>query len=74
VIEMIIDEENFHIYMFPSMLGIGINFGIAVNPKGGDCCIMFSLISKDFFQSVDVKNCHCIIDVLIFGSYGHICN
>jgi hypothetical protein len=47
VIEMAIDEENFHVYMFPSMIGVDINVGISINAKGGDYCIMFSLMSKD---------------------------
>jgi hypothetical protein len=38
---MTIDEEHFHVYMLPSMIGVDINVGVAINAKGGDCCIMF---------------------------------
>jgi hypothetical protein len=47
VIEMTIDEEQFHVYMLPSMIGVDINVGIAINAKGGDCWIMLSLMSKE---------------------------
>ena len=47
VIEMTIDEEKCHVYIFPSMIGVDINVGISINAKGGDCCIMFSLMSND---------------------------
>jgi hypothetical protein len=44
---MTIDEEKFHVYMFPSMISVDINVGISINAKGGDCWIMFSLMPKD---------------------------
>jgi hypothetical protein len=46
VIEMTIDVEQFLVYMLPSMIGVDINVGIVINAKGGDCWIMFSLMSK----------------------------
>jgi hypothetical protein len=44
---MPIDVEKCFVYMFPSMVGVHINAGIAINAKGGDCWIMFSLMPKD---------------------------
>jgi hypothetical protein len=44
VIEMTIDEENFHVYMLPSMIGVDIKVVISINAKGGYFCIMFSLM------------------------------
>jgi hypothetical protein len=41
------NEEKFHVYMLPSMIGVDINVGIANNAKGGDCWIMLSLMSKE---------------------------
>jgi hypothetical protein len=32
------------LYMLTSMIGVDINVGIAINAKGGDCWIMFSLM------------------------------
>jgi hypothetical protein len=45
--EMTIDEEKFHVHMLPSMIVVNINVGIAINAKGGDCCIMLSIMSND---------------------------
>jgi hypothetical protein len=45
--EMDIDEEYFHVQVLPSMIGVDINVGVAINAKGGNCCIVFSLMSKD---------------------------
>jgi hypothetical protein len=44
---MTIDEEQCHVYMFPSMIGVDMNVGIAINFKGGDFYIMLSLMSND---------------------------
>jgi hypothetical protein len=44
---MTIDEDQCHVYMFPSMIGVDINVGISINAKGGDCCIMISLMSNN---------------------------
>jgi hypothetical protein len=46
VIEMTIDVEQCLVYMFPSMIRVDINVGIAINVKGGDCWIMLSLMPK----------------------------
>jgi len=43
---MTIDEEQFHVYMFQSMIGVDINFCISINAKGGYCWIMLSLMTK----------------------------
>jgi hypothetical protein len=40
------------------MTGVDINVGVAINSKGGDCCTMLSLMSKDLCQRLDVKYCH----------------
>jgi hypothetical protein len=47
VIAMTIDEEKCLVYMLPSMIGVDINVGIAINAKGGDCWIMLSFMPKD---------------------------
>jgi hypothetical protein len=47
VIEMNIDVDKCLVYIFPSMIGVDINVGIAINTKGGDCWIMLSLMPKD---------------------------
>jgi hypothetical protein len=44
---MTIDEEQFHVYMFPPLIGVDINVGTFINVKGGDCCMMLSLMSTD---------------------------
>ena len=51
---MTIDEEQCHSYMFPLMIGVDINVGIAINYEGGDCWIMLSLMSKDSFERENV--------------------
>jgi hypothetical protein len=53
VVDMTIDVEKCLDYMFPSMIGVDINVGIAINVKGGDCWIMLSLMPKDLL--IDVK-------------------
>jgi hypothetical protein len=47
VIEMTIDVEQCIVYMLPSMIGVDINVGVAINAKGGYCWIMLSLMPKD---------------------------
>jgi hypothetical protein len=59
---MTIDEEQCHVYMLPSMIGVDINVGIAINAKGGYCWIMLSLMSKE--QCLVIV----IVDVVIDGS------
>jgi hypothetical protein len=44
VIQMTIDVEQCLVYMLPSMIGVDINVGIAINAKGGDCWIKLSLM------------------------------
>jgi hypothetical protein len=44
---MPIDVEQCLVYMLPSMIGVDINVGIAINAKGGYCWIMLSLMPKD---------------------------
>jgi hypothetical protein len=44
---MTINVEKFLFTMFPLMISIDINVGIAINAKGGDCWIMLSLMSKE---------------------------
>jgi hypothetical protein len=46
-IDMTIDVEQCLVYMFPSIIGVDINVGIAINAKGGDCWIMLSSMSND---------------------------
>jgi hypothetical protein len=33
---MDIDEENFHVQVFPSIIGVEINAGVSIKDKGGD--------------------------------------
>jgi hypothetical protein len=40
------EHEQFHVQVFPSMIGVDINVGVSINAKGGYCCTMFSLMSK----------------------------
>jgi hypothetical protein len=47
VIEMPIYVKQCLVYMFPSMIGVDINVGIAINAKGGYCWITLSLMPKD---------------------------
>jgi hypothetical protein len=51
---MDIDEEYFHVQVFPSMIGVDINVGVFINAKGRDCCIVLSLMSRDLFQRVNL--------------------
>jgi hypothetical protein len=42
-----INVEHFHFQVFPSMIGVDINVDVSINAKGGYCCTMLSLMSKD---------------------------
>ena len=44
---MTIGVDKCIFYMLPSMIGVDLNVGIAINAKGGDSLIMLSLMPKD---------------------------